>query len=214
MKDNHVSDQANRPLSDSDTSDGDKSVWMMPGARVLTFQNHSPRLGTGCFVAGGVHIIGDVEAGAQSSFWFNVTVRGDVHRIRIGERTNIQDHTMVHVTGGQYATTIGSEVTVGHSAVLHGCRIDDRVLVGMGACILDGAHIGEDSMVAAGSLVSPGKTFPPGHLILGSPAKVVRPLTPAERLDLSASAQRYVDLASAYRPLSKSVPSSTLVQGR
>jgi carbonic anhydrase/acetyltransferase-like protein (isoleucine patch superfamily) len=125
----------------------------------------------------------------------NVVIRGDVHRIRIGRRSNIQDLTMVHVMRETHPTIIGDEVTVGHSAVLHGCTIEDRVLIGMGAMLLNGAHIGADSVVAAGSLVTEGTRIPPRSLVMGRPGKVTRELSPEEVAEIRWYADNYV----AYR---------------
>lgn len=174
-------------------------MYQMPLASVTPFRSSFPKLGERVFIANGAHIIGDVEIGAESSIWFNTVVRGDVQKIRIGSRTNVQDNTTVHVTSGTGSCTIGSEVTIGHNAIIHACTIEDRVLIGMGAIVLDGARIQAGSMVGAGALVTQGKTFPAGFLILGSPAKAVRPLTPEEQAGLIASARHYVETADAYR---------------
>ena len=125
-------------------------------------------------------------------------IRGDVHYIRIGDRTNIQDNSTIHVTTGLYPTLIGNDVTVGHNALLHGCTIADECLVGMGSIIMDQATIGKHSIVAAGALIPQGKTYPEGHLIMGSPAKAVRPLTSEEITGLKQSSQHYVELARSY----------------
>src|SRR5208337_2586913 len=130
------------------------------------------------FVAPGAVVIGDVVIGAGSSVWFNCVVRGDVHHIRVGERTNIQDGTVVHVTGGKFATHIGSDITIGHGCVLHACTLEDGCFIGMGAIILDGAVVESGAMVAAGALVTPGKRVKAGELWAGNPAKLLRPLSP------------------------------------
>jgi carbonic anhydrase/acetyltransferase-like protein (isoleucine patch superfamily) len=126
-------------------------------------------------------------------------VRGDVNHVRIGARTNLQDLTVVHVTSGRHPTVIGDDVTVGHRAVLHGCTVRDRCLVGIGAIVLDGAVVGPDAMVGAGALVPPGMVVPPRTLVLGSPAKVKRELTPEEIASLRTSAANYAGYAARYR---------------
>jgi len=164
-----------------------------------------PKIAENVFVAQSADIIGRVTIGKDSSIWFGVVVRGDVHRIEIGERTSIQDKSMVHVTHYKKAdesdghpTIVGNDVTVGHSVVLHGCKIEDACLIGMSATILDGAVIGKESIVGAGSLVTKGKIFPPRSLIMGSPAKLVRELTDDEVAELYASAKRYVSFKDQY----------------
>ncbi len=159
----------------------------------------APRLHDTVFLAPGSVVIGDVEMGAFSSLWFGAVVRGDVHYIRIGARTNLQDRVVVHTTREKHPTEIGDEVTVGHAAVLHGCKIGDRVLVGMSATIMDAAEIGDDCLVAAGALVTPGTKVPAGSLVVGSPAAVKRPLRPDEIAGLKRSAEGYVDYVNAYR---------------
>jgi len=154
-----------------------------------------PTVDASAFVDASAQVIGDVHIGAESSVWMNAVIRGDVHRIRIGRRSNIQDLTMVHVMRDSHPTTIGDEVTVGHSAVLHGCTIEDRVLIGMGATLLNGAHVGADSVVAAGSLVTEGTRIPPRSLVMGRPGKVKRALTDDEVAEIRFYADNYV----AYR---------------
>lgn len=158
-----------------------------------------PRCHPDVFVAPGGLVIGDVEIGEGSSVWFNAVVRGDVFPIRIGRRVNIQDLSMVHVTGGRWATRIDDDVTVGHRVVLHGCTIEHHCLIGMGAVVMDDVHIGPWCIIGAGALVTPGTRIPEGSLAVGSPARVRRPLTDAERMELEASAERYRKLASQYR---------------
>ena len=162
------------------------------------YQNKWPVLEEGVFVAEGAQVIGDVVLGKGSSLWFNAVVRGDVHYIRIGARTNIQDNSVIHVTSGTHPTIVGDEVTVGHRVILHGCRVQDRALVGMGSIILDGAVLGEESFIGAGSLVTHGTEIPPRVLALGSPCKVKRDLTPEEIRHLKESAQNYFELAQRY----------------
>ena len=143
------------------------------------------------FLASGVKIIGDVKIGENSSVWYNSVIRGDVHYIRIGEMTNIQDCSMLHVTNGRYPLNIGSKVTVGHSVKLHGCTLQDLCLLGIGSIVLDGAVIETQSMVAAGAVVKPNFIVPSGKLVAGIPAKIVRDLTDEEINDFENSALRY-----------------------
>lgn len=163
------------------------------------FLGKTPTLGAEVFVADSAVVIGDVTLGAEASVWYGTVVRGDVHAIRIGRGTNIQDNCVVHVTRDTAPTHIGDWVTIGHGAILHGCRIADRVLIGMGAVVLDDAEVGSDSLVGAGSLVPPGKSYPPRSLVLGNPARVVRPLRPDEIAALQRSATDYIELARQHR---------------
>lgn len=165
---------------------------------IVRAANHTPRIDSSARIFEGAVVIGDVEIGAQSGIWYGTVVRGDVHSIRIGKRTNIQDLSMVHVTGETGPTHIGDDVTIGHKAMLHGCRIQDRVLVGMGAIILDNAVIGSDSFVAAGSLVPSRMEVPPGVLVMGSPARVKRELTEKEKKGILESAEHYVSYLELY----------------
>ncbi len=143
--------------------------------------------------------MGDVHIDAEASIWYYAVLRGDVHAIRVGRQTNIQDFCMLHASTGQTPTLIGDWVTVGHRATLHGCTVEDRVLIGMGAIVLDGAVIGHDSIVGAGALVTGGTVIPSGSLVLGAPARVRRALTDEEKASIKASAQHYVALAQAHR---------------
>jgi carbonic anhydrase/acetyltransferase-like protein (isoleucine patch superfamily) len=176
-------------------------MYRMPQANVLAFAGRLPRLAEGVFVASGVQLIGDVEVGRDSSLWFNTVVRGDVHHIRIGARTNVQDNSTVHVTSGIAPCIIGDDVTVGHNAIVHACTVEDLCLIGMGAIVLDQARIRTGSLVGAGALVTQGKEFPPYSLIVGSPAKAVRQLTEEERRGLKESALHYVETARGYMGL-------------
>lgn len=162
------------------------------------YHNKTPRLAEEVFLAPGSHVIGDVEIGAGSSVWFNTVIRGDVHFIRIGEKTNVQDNSVLHVTTGTHPTVIGHQVTIGHRAVVHGCTLEDKVLIGMGAVVMDGARIGTESMIGAGALVVPGTLIPPRVLAMGVPCKVVRALKPHEIQRLEASALHYYDLTKEY----------------
>jgi carbonic anhydrase/acetyltransferase-like protein (isoleucine patch superfamily) len=173
---------------------------------LLPFEGVKPNIDHSAWVAPGATVIGDVSLGAESSIWFGTVIRGDVHRIRIGARTSIQDLSMVHVTHYKKAdksdgspTIIGDDVTVGHRVMLHGCTIENACLIGMSATILDDAVIGRESIVGAGALVTKGKVFPPRSLIIGSPAKAVRELTDDEVNELYASAKRYVGFMEKYR---------------
>lgn len=158
-----------------------------------------PTLAPDAWVAPGATVIGDVHVGPRSSVWYGATVRGDVFPIRVGAGTNIQDRSVLHVTTGRHATVVGDGVTVGHGVTLHGCRIGDRALVGIGAIVLDGAEVGEEAMIGAGALVTPGTVIPPRTLALGSPARVKRPLTDAELDHLRASGPAYEALAQWHR---------------
>jgi carbonic anhydrase/acetyltransferase-like protein (isoleucine patch superfamily) len=165
---------------------------------IRTFQGITPTIPQSCFVEDTGVVIGDVVMGEDCSVWFHAVIRGDVNYIRIGNRTNVQDHCMLHVTHDTHPLIIGKEVTIGHSVVLHGCTINDRVLIGMGTIIMDGAVIGEDSVVGAGALVTEGTIVPPKSLILGSPAKVKRPVTGKELTWIKESASNYVKYARQY----------------
>ncbi|MEN3746321.1 gamma carbonic anhydrase family protein [Sphingomonas sp. HF-S3] len=150
-----------------------------------------PVIAETAWVAPSADLIGDVHLAEESSVWFGAVIRADNTRIAIGKGSNIQDGAMLHSDPGQ-PCTVGDDVTVGHHAVLHGCTVGDRTLIGMGATILNRAVIGEDCVVGAGALVTEGKTFPPGHLIVGSPAKAIRPLDDATLAFLKVSAATYV----------------------
>lgn len=156
------------------------------------FLGQSPRIPESCFIEDSAQVIGNVEMGEQCSVWFNTVIRGDVHSIRLGARTNIQDLSVIHVTHGRFATSVGDDVTVGHRVVLHGCKVGNRVLVGMGSILMDGVEVGDDCIIGAGALVTPGTVIPSGMLAVGSPARVVRPLKPEEKAFLLESAQNYI----------------------
>ena len=152
----------------------------------------SPRVDASAFVDASAQVIGDVVLGPESSVWMNVVIRGDVNHVRVGSRTNIQDLTLVHVMRDTHPTVIGDDVTVGHSAVIHGCTIEDRCLIGAGAILLNGCHIGTGSIVAAGTLVLEGCVVPPGSMVMGLPGKVRRGLTPEEGASIAWYADNYV----------------------
>ncbi|WP_416310634.1 gamma carbonic anhydrase family protein [Pseudomonas sp. W03] len=167
---------------------------------IRTYQGKTPALGERVFVDASAVVIGDVEIGADSSVWPLVTIRGDMHRIRIGARTSVQDGSVLHITHAGpfnpdgFPLTIGDEVTVGHKVLLHGCTIGNRILVGMGSIVMDGAVIEDEVILGAGSLVPPGKVLESGYLYVGSPVKKARPLTDKERAFFSYSAGNYVKL--------------------
>jgi len=171
---------------------------------IETFKQHTPTLGKKVYIAHLATVIGDVQIGEDSSVWPGAVIRGDVNSIRIGERCSIQDNSVLHVThAGPFtdkglALIIGNEVTIGHRATLHGCTIEDRCLIGIGAIILDGAVVRSEVMIAAGSLVPPGKICESGFLWLGNPVKKMRPLNESELEFLSYSAQHYVRLKDLY----------------
>jgi gamma-carbonic anhydrase len=164
------------------------------------FKEFTPLVDRSAYVDESAQVIGDVVIGPESSVWMNVVIRGDVHHIRIGARTNIQDLTMVHVMRDTHPTVIGDEVTVGHSAVLHGCTIGHRVLIGMSAVLLNGVTIGEDSIVAAGSLLPERTIVPPRSLVMGRPGVVKRLLTDAEVASIRWYADNYVAYRLDYAP--------------
>jgi carbonic anhydrase/acetyltransferase-like protein (isoleucine patch superfamily) len=164
----------------------------------LRFGATLPTIHPEAWLAPGSSVIGDVHVGPRSSIWFGSVVRGDVHMIRIGAGTNLQDLCVVHVTRERFPTWIGDEVTVGHHATVHGCRVGDGALIGIGAIVLDGAEVGDEALVAAGALVPPGMKVAAGTLVMGSPARVVRTLGSAERAEQRARAQQYVELAARY----------------
>jgi carbonic anhydrase/acetyltransferase-like protein (isoleucine patch superfamily) len=156
------------------------------------FRSIFPVVHESAFVDQSAQIIGDVHIGAESSVWMNVVVRGDVNHIRIGARTNIQDGTIVHVMRETHPSVIGDDVTVGHGAVVHGCTIENRCLIGMGAVVLNGCRIGTGSIVAAGAVLPEGMVVPPGSMVMGVPAKVRRPLTTEEDTSIKWYADNYV----------------------
>ena len=164
-----------------------------------TYQGITPKFTGRVFHVDSAEIIGDVEIGADSSIWFQVVIRGDVNFIRIGERTNIQDGTVIHVTHKINPTVIGDDVTIGHNVTLHGCKIGNRCLIGMGAVVMDKAVVEDDAMVAAGALVTPGTKIPSGTLYAGSPARYKRHLSDREIDDLKQSAQNYLNYTKCYQ---------------
>ncbi len=165
---------------------------------IYTLKGTTPTLARGVFVAPNATVIGDVVLGEESTVWFGTVLRGDVFPIRIGRRTNVQDNAVVHVTGGKASTTIGDDVTIGHLALIHGCTIGNRCLIGMGSILLDGASIEDDCLIAAGSLVPPRMRIPAGSLVMGRPARVVRPLVAADREHIREAGSLYVGYGREY----------------
>ena len=166
--------------------------------RLTRYLDTPPTIHASAFVASGAVVIGDVTLAEESSVWFQAVLRGDINRIVIGPRSNVQDGAVVHLAD-DYGAFVGELVTVGHKAVLHACTIDDEVLVGMGAIILDGAEIGARSIIGAGALVTGGTKIPAGSLVLGSPAKVVRTLSLDDQAGIKVWAEKYVALSRAFR---------------
>lgn len=162
-------------------------------SKMIALDGKTPRLGSRVLVADGAVLVGDVELGDDSSVFYNAVLRGDLAPIRIGKRTNIQDNVTVHVSTGM-GVVVGDEVTVGHNAVLHACIIDDNVMVGMGAIVMDGAHIKKNCIVGAGAIVTQGREFPENSLVLGAPAHVVRELTTEELEGVRGGVERYVEI--------------------
>ena len=167
-------------------------------ATVGSFDGIWPRLHPTVFLADGARIVGEVEIGENSSVWFNAVLRGDVGKITIGDKTNVQDGAVVHCTYQRYPTTIGNNVTIAHLAMVHGCVIEDDCLIGMHAIVMDGCVVGKGSIVGAGALVTQGTVVPPGSLVLGSPAKVIRPVKESEILAFLETAERYVRYTLGY----------------
>ncbi len=166
---------------------------------IKEFQGITPKIDETCFVAETAVVIGDVELEKNVNVWYGTVIRGDVNYVRIGENTNIQDNTVVHVESNGHPTIIGKNVTIGHSAVIHACTIGDNSLIGMGAIVLDGAEIGENVILGAGALVPPGKKIPSNCLAVGSPAKVVRELGEDELEKRIMHAKKYVELAEKHK---------------
>jgi carbonic anhydrase/acetyltransferase-like protein (isoleucine patch superfamily) len=158
-----------------------------------------PRVHPTAYIDESAQVIGDVEIGEESSVWPAVVIRGDVNRIRIGRRSNVQDGTIVHVMKDTHATIVGDDVTIGHAAVIHGCTIENQCLIGMGAIVLNGAHVGACSIVAAGALLVEGMQVPSRSLVMGSPGKVKRSLTDEEVAEIQMYADRYVSYRLDYQ---------------
>ena len=171
--------------------------------RLKRYFSRSPAVHPTAFVAPGAVVIGDVTLGEESSVWYNTVIRGDINEIKIGARSNIQDGSVIHLAD-DYGAYVGEYVTVGHKALVHACKIDDEVLVGMGAILLDGSEIGARTIIGAGALVTKGKIIPPGSLVMGAPAKVVRGLDQAEQHAIKTWAEKYVEVAKKHRAAQKS----------
>lgn len=167
-------------------------------AIIKPFKGKYPKIHPSAFIAENAVIIGDVEIGEDCSIWYNIVVRGDVNYIRIGDRTNIQDGTIIHVDHKRYPTIIGSNVTVGHNVMIHACTIEDYCLIGMSSTVMDGVVVGKQSIIGAGALVTPGKIIEPQSLWAGVPAKFVRKLTEEELSWLEKSAENYVKYKNIY----------------
>ncbi len=165
---------------------------------ISEFGGKRPQLGPGVYLAGGVQVIGEVTIGEQSSVWCNAVLRGDINRVEVGRFTNLQDLCVCHVAD-EWPCIVGDYVTVGHSAILHGCRVENEVLVGMGAILMNGVVVGAQSIIGAGALLTEGLHVPPGSLVYGSPAKVVSRLNETERAKIRYWAEKYARLAGDYR---------------
>ena len=165
---------------------------------VREFAGHKPTVAARVFLAENAVVIGDTVIGEDSSVWYGAVIRGDTMPIRIGARTSIQDNSVVHVTTGIAGATIGNDVTVGHNVIVHACVVEDECIIGMGAILLDGARIGRGSIVGAGARVTPGTDIPPGSMVMGSPARVKRPISDEERMWIRGSAAHYVELSHRY----------------
>jgi len=166
---------------------------------IHSYKGKSPKIDKSVFLAHGTQVIGDVEIGKDSSIWFNTVVRGDVNYVRIGESTNIQDGSVLHVNHIDYFLQVGSYVTAGHNCILHGCIIGDNVLIGMGAILLDNCKVESNSLIAAGTVVKENFQVPSGVLVAGVPGKIIRELTVKEIEDIKQSAINYVEYAKEYR---------------
>lgn len=165
---------------------------------IIEYKGNLPQIDESCYIAETAQIIGQVTIKENANIWFGTVVRGDVSYITIGANTNIQDNCVVH-TDANSPTIIGDNVTVGHNAIIHACTIEDEVLIGMGAIILDNAVIGKNTIIGAGSLIPPGKKIPPNSLVMGSPGKVIRQVTDEEIIGLRKSSQGYVKLSKDYK---------------
>lgn len=177
----------------------DEPAFVAAGATLRPFGRLLPTLHSGVTLMEGARVIGDVDLGRDVAIWYNTTIRGDVHWVRIGEATNIQDNSVLHVTHDRFPLSVGARVTVGHAARLHGCTIEEEVLIGIGSVVLDGAVVRRHAMVAAGAVVPPGMIVESGTLVAGVPARVIRELRPEEIADLPESAARYVAYARRHR---------------
>ncbi len=168
--------------------------------------NLTPQIAMDVFIAPDAQVIGNVSIGAGSGVWFGCVLRGDVHSITIGENCNIQDMSLLHVTGGKYPLTMGNNCTLGHRVTLHGCTLKDFAFIGIGSTVLDGCEIGEFAFLAAGSLLPPGKSIPPRMMAMGSPVKVIREITPQEEELIRSTAEKYRLRREEYRNPENFVP--------
>ncbi|RYU75628.1 gamma carbonic anhydrase family protein [Hymenobacter persicinus] len=169
-------------------------------ALLLPVHGIMPQFGANCFLADNATLVGDVVLGADCTVWFNAVIRGDVNRIRIGDKTNIQDGAVLHCTYQKAATTIGSRVSIGHKAIVHGCTVEDEVLIGMGAIVMDQAVVGEGCIIAAGAVVLENTVCEPGYLYAGIPARKIKPVTEEQRANLRRTADNYVMYAGWLKP--------------
>ena len=167
-------------------------------ATILSYKGKKPAIAESAFIAPNCAVIGDVEIGEMASIWYSCTLRGDVHEIRIGAGSNVQDGTVIHGVDGEYGSYIGANVTVGHAVIIHGCIIEDGCLIGMGATVMEGAVVEKGAWIAAGALVTPGKRIGAGELWIGSPAKYLRPVKPEEAQHIVWVATHYQDLAAEH----------------
>lgn len=166
---------------------------------ILPVQGVLPQLGANCFVADNATIVGDVTLGAECTVWFNAVIRGDVNAIRIGDKTNIQDGAVLHCTYQKAATTVGSRVSIGHKAIVHGCTVEDDVLIGMGAIVMDHAVVGQGCIIAAGAVVLENTQCEPGYLYAGIPARKIKPVTEEQRANMLRTADNYVMYAGWFK---------------
>ena len=165
---------------------------------IKQFERIKPKLGRDVYISESAAVIGDVILGNEVNIWFGAVLRGDMHYIKVGSRSNIQDNAVVHVTTAVSPTTIGSNVTVGHGAIIHGCTIEDNCMIGMGSVVMDDAVVGEGSLIGAGALVPPNMKIPPKSLVVGMPGKIVREVSDAEFQMIIDRPQEYIDLAAQY----------------
>ncbi|MEC5126606.1 gamma carbonic anhydrase family protein [Verrucomicrobiales bacterium BCK34] len=179
----------------------------MATAKICSHIDTKPNIDQTSFIAPGAVVIGDVELGAYSSVWYQSVLRADIQRIVVGEGSNIQDGVVIHLASDR-GTKVGNYVTVGHKALLHACEIEDEVLVGMGAIIMDGAVVGKRSIVGAGTLIPRGKIIPPGSLVMGSPGRVVRALSGGEQEEIRGWAEKYITVAREHREFQAEVDSN------
>jgi gamma-carbonic anhydrase len=180
---------------------------------IRSFRGVHPQTHESAFVDGSAQVIGDVHVGEESSIWCNAVVRGDMHYIRIGNRTNVQDNSVIHTRTGTHPTILEDEVTIGHSVTLHGCYVERGSLIGIGSIVLDDVRVGAQSLVAAGSLISPGTIIPPRSLVMGMPARVKRPLTDEEVAGLELFWKNYVEYTRLYLNERAKDPGSARISG-